>query len=260
MFIDTHAHLFYPDFTEDIVTVIDNAKKASVEAIIVPATDLASTAKAVALSKEHNFIFATAGIHPHDTAEWKPDYADLLEQVIEENHKVMAVGEIGLDYYYDYSPREKQIEAFTAQLDLALKHKLPAVIHNRDANDDVMDIVVPYCEKGLKAQFHCFAGTYEDALKLQELEQYISFTGNITFKKREDVRTVARAVKPEFLLLETDSPFMTPEPYRGKRNEPSYVRIVAEKMAELLDIDVNELASITTGNAKRLFGLNGKKA
>jgi len=254
MFIDTHAHLFYPNFENDLDNVIEKAKNSGVDFIIVPGTDIETSKKAIQLAEKFDFIFAAVGVHPHDTKNWDSSILPQLEELI--NHKkVVAVGEIGLDYFYDFSPKEKQIEAFSAQIELAIKNNKPIIVHNRDANFDMMNIIRSFKGSSLKAQFHCFAGTLEDARELIEMHHFISFTGNITFKKMDSIRNILSRISVENLLLETDSPFMTPVPHRGERNDPSLVKLVAEKIAEVHHLRVEDVARTTSYNAYKLFGI-----
>ncbi len=257
MFIDTHAHLFYPNFENDVDEVITRAKEAGVDYIIVPGTDIATSEKAIDLADKHDFIYATVGVHPHDSKDWNDDLLIQLENLAKKK-KVVAIGEIGLDYYYDFSPKEKQLAAFEAQINLAIKLNLPVVVHNRDANDDMMTMIRKYKDSSLRAQFHCFAGTVEDARELVEMHHYISFTGNVTFKNMDHIRKIAGRVAVENLLLETDSPFMTPVPHRGKRNEPAYVKLVAEKIAEIHHLSTEDVGRTTSYNAHKLFGIGNK--
>ncbi len=257
MFIDTHAHLFYPNFNGEIDQVIERANNAGVNYIIVPGTDLATSKKAIELAEQYESVYATVGVHPHDTAEWKDSFIDTLEE-FSKHPKVVAIGEIGLDYYYDFSPKEIQIKAFKKQIDLAIKVNLPIIVHNRESNEDLMKIIREYCESSLRAQFHCFAGSAADANELTKMGHFISFPGNITFKKSNDLREVLKSVGPQKILLETDAPFMTPVPYRGQRNEPSYVILVAEKIAEIFNIDLDDVARMTNYNAYNLFGIGEK--
>ncbi len=254
MFIDTHAHLFYPNFIDDLDEVIQRAKQASIDYIIVPATDLETAQKVIAMTEKYDMIYGAVGIHPHETKHWDSSLIEKI-QVLAETEKIVAIGEIGLDYYYDYSPKEKQIEAFKAQIDLALKLDMPIIVHNRDSDDDLMKIINSYCGSGLKAQFHCFNSTFKNAIELMHMGYMISFTGNITFKNADNLREILRYVRIDQLLLETDSPFLTPEPYRGKRNEPSYVKYVAEKIGEVQDFSVEDVGRITSFNTFRTFGI-----
>lgn len=257
MFIDTHAHLFYPNFDGELEEIISRAKSDGVEYFLVPATDLKTSQQVIDLARKYEMVYGAVGVHPHDTKKWDSSLILKIEELTK-NEKIVAIGEIGLDYYYDFSPKEKQIEAFKAQIELALKLDLPVIIHNRDSDEDMMEIIRSYCGAGLKAQFHCFNGSLEDAMELIGMNYMISFTGNITFKNADNLRRILTHIPPEKLLLETDSPFMTPEPHRGKRNEPSYVKFVAEKIAELHKLRVEDVARITSFNAFRIFGIGSK--
>lgn len=257
MFIDSHAHLFYPNFEGELDDVVARAQQNGVSYILVPATDLKTAEKVIELTEKYEMVYGAVGVHPHDTKDWNSSFIPKIEKLAK-HKKIVAIGEIGLDYYYDFSPREKQIEAFKAQIDLALKLDLPIIIHNRDSDEDMMSIIRSYCGAGLKGQFHCFNGSLEDAMELVGMNFMISFTGNITFKKADGLRNILKHIPPENLLLETDSPFMTPTPHRGKRNEPSYVKFVAEKIAELHNLRIEDVARITSFNAFRIFGIGSK--
>lgn len=258
MFIDTHAHLFFENFKDDFDAVIERAKNAGIEAIIIPATDLKTSEEVITLIEKYDFLYGTVGVHPHDTKDWTPEWRNRIE-ALAAHKKIVAIGEIGLDYFYDFSPKEKQKEAFITQLDLALQLDLPVVIHNRDADNDIMEIFRPFSLAGLKAQFHCFNGSLEIAKELVSLNQSLSFTGNITFKKADELRSIVSQIPLENVFIETDSPFMTPVPHRGKRNEPAYVTLVADTLALLHNKSVQEIGEITTNNAMRFFGLEKTK-
>jgi len=245
MFIDTHSHLFFENFKEDIDDVIVRAKKNGVDFIIVPATDIKTAEKAIELAEKYEQVYATVGVHPHDTKEWNDSLLLEIEELAK-HPKVVAIGEIGLDYYYDFSPQDQQIKAFKSQLDLAIKLELPVVIHNRDSDEDMMDIIQSYCGAGLKAQFHCYNGSLKDALEFMKMNHFISFTGNITFKKSDGLREILSHIDLNHLMLETDSPFMAPVPYRGKRNEPAYVSYVAQQVADVHKISVEDVGRITS--------------
>jgi TatD DNase family protein len=257
MFIDTHAHLFYPNFTEDLDEVIERAKSSEVDYIIIPATDIGTAKQTLALADKYEMIYAQVGVHPHETKDWTNDNLKVIEELAQ-HPKVVAIGEIGLDYYYDFSPKEKQIEAFRAQIELALKLDLPVVVHNRESDEDIMQIVSEYCSSGLRGQFHCFNGSLSYARDLIRMKYFVSFTGNITFKKADLLRETLSNIRLHYIMLETDSPFMTPIPYRGKRNEPSYVKYIAQQIAELHKIPIEEVARITSINAFRLFGIGAE--
>lgn len=257
MFVDTHAHLFYPNFNGEIDQIIQRALNAGIEKIIIPATDLGSSKEAINLADKYEMVYAAVGVHPHDTKEWNTSFINILEE-LSQNNKVVAIGEIGLDYYYDFSPKETQIEAFIAQIELALKVNKPIIIHNRDANDDIMNIIRKYKDSNLRAQFHCFTGNLNDAKELIRLGHFISFTGNVTFKKAEILRNLVSKIELENLLLETDSPFMTPVPHRGKRNEPSYLPLIAETIADIHNLGIDDVSRTTNFNVYKLFGIGSK--
>ncbi len=257
MFVDTHAHLFYPNFEEDSDDVIKKAKDSGVDYILVPAVDLDSAKKAIELAERYDFIYAAVGIHPHETKDWTNDLIPQIEELAS-HEKVKAIGEIGLDYYYDFSPKDKQIEAFKSQIELAIKLKKPIVVHNRESDKDMMDIIRSYCGTELKAQFHCFNGSLEEARELIKMQHFVSFTGNITFKKADELRNIVSHLSLESVMIETDSPFMTPEPHRGKRNDPSYVVHIAEKIAEIHHLKKEDVARVTSYNAFRMFGIGSK--
>ncbi len=254
MFIDTHAHLFFENYKDDIDDVITRAKENGVDYIIIPATDLKTSHEAISLAEKYEQVYATVGIHPHDTKDWDESLIPVIEKLAK-HPKVVAIGEIGLDYYYDFSPQDQQIKAFRYQLELAIKLELPVVIHNRDSDGDMMDIISSYCGSGLKAQFHCFNGSLEDATEFMKMNHFISFTGNITFKKSDGLREILRHINLNHLMIETDSPFMTPAPFRGRRNEPANVKYVAQQVADVHKISVEEVGRITSLNVFRFFGI-----
>lgn len=254
MFIDTHAHLFSPEFKDDLEEVISRSKESGIDCIIVPATDIKTSRNVIDLINKYDFIYGAVGVHPHETKDWDDNWLHEIE-VLASNKKIVAIGEIGLDYFYDFSPKEQQIKAFKAQLDLAVKLNLPVVVHNRDSNDDMMEIIRSYAGTGLRAQFHCFNGTMNEAIDYIRMHHFVSFTGNITFNKFEELRKIVSAVDINNFMIETDSPYMAPVPFRGKRNEPSHVTLVAQKIAELRKMPVEDIAKITSYNAFKFFGV-----
>ena len=257
MFIDTHAHLFYKNFEGEVDEVINRANQAGVEFIIVPGTDLATSIQAIDLAEKYDCVYAAVGVHPHDSKGWNDGIISKLEGLAG-HKKVVAIGEIGLDYYYDFSPKDIQIKSFEAQIELALKLNLPIIVHNRESNEDVMNIARKYKDSGLRAQYHCFAGSVADARELVEMHHYISFPGIVTFKNAESTRNVLSRVAVENLLLETDAPFMTPIPHRGQRNEPAYIKLIADKIAEVHHLTTADVARATSYNAYKLFGIGMK--
>ncbi len=258
MLIDTHAHLFYPNFRDDIDKVLDNAIQNGVGIIIVPATDLKTCEETINLCDKYDMIYGAVGLHPQDTKDVNISFVNEIEN-FSKHKKIVAIGEIGLDYYNYYSPKEKQIAAFRLQIELAISVRKPIIVHNREADSDMMDVISSYRNSSLRAQFHCFNGSSEDAKKYLEMGHFISFTGNITFKKADSLREILSQVDLNRLFLETDSPFMTPVPFRGKRNEPAYVKYVAEKVAEVHGKPLEEIENITFANAKKFFRLNFSK-
>ncbi|MGE5861457.1 MAG: TatD family hydrolase [Ignavibacteria bacterium] len=254
MFVDTHAHLFYHNFKGDLDTIIRRAVESGVDYIIVPSTDISTVKQTIKLADKYDILYGAVGIHPHDTKDWDNDLLKKVEEYAK-HEKVVAIGEIGLDYYYDYSPKEHQIKAFRDQIELGLKLNLPVIIHNREADAQMMEIISSYCGSGLKAQFHCFTGNLEYAKKLIAMHHFISFTGNITFKKADELQNVLQNISLDHLLLETDSPFMTPVPHRGLRNEPAYIKLIADKIAGIYKMRTEDIARITSFNAFKMFGL-----
>lgn len=251
MFIDSHAHMYFDKFDDDLDDVIKKHREAQVTKVIVPAIDINTGYQAIKLAKKYDGYYAACGIHPSDI----PDDIDVLDELLEQlkNTHVVALGEIGLDYYWDTSKKEEQKKFFKAQLEIAKKLDLPVIIHNRSADEDVVK-VLKEVDNHFKGVFHCYAGDEIMAKELIRMGFYISFTGNITFKKTDRIEAL-KSVPLERLLLETDSPFITPHPHRGKRNDPSYIPLIAEKIAEIKEISLEEVAEVTTKNAIKLFSL-----
>lgn len=257
MFVDTHAHLFYPNFKEDLDDVLSRAKKESIDYILIPATDISTAKEVIALTEKYDFIYGAVGVHPHDSKDWDKSWTAELKKLAA-HEKIKAIGEIGLDYYYDFSPVEKQKQAFRDQIELAIELNMPIVVHTRESDDDIYEIIKAYKGTKLKAQFHCFSGDKEQSKKLLDLGHYISFTGNITFKKADELREVVKYIPLNRLMIETDSPFLTPVPYRGKRNESSYVKYIAEQIADVKNISLEEVGRATSYNAYKFFGIGEK--
>lgn len=251
--IDTHAHLDHERFDEDRDEVIGRAKDAGVTTIITIGADLASSERAVQLAEQHASVYASVGIHPHDASGATEAAYDRLQQLAM-HPKVVALGEIGLDYHYDHSPRPVQRQVFVRQLNVARETGLPFIIHNRKADADVMAVLRDY-GVGLPGVLHAFTGSEAMADECLQRGYVLSTGGMMTFNQAADVRNVIAAVPLDKLLLETDAPYLTPVPLRGRRNEPAYVRIVAEFMATERGIDVDEVATVTSANAARLFRL-----
>ncbi|HSR34189.1 MAG TPA: TatD family hydrolase [Anaerolineae bacterium] len=259
--VDTHAHLDFAKFDADRPAVIERAKAAGVTTIINVGADLASSQRAVELAEQYDVVYAAVGVHPHDAL--KLDGAALGElRELAKQPKVVALGEIGLDFYRDLSPRDVQRRAFQAQLAWAAKLGRPVIVHDRDAHDEIMEILDDWAAAlsnsplaGRLGVLHTFSGDLSMAERAMDLGFYISISGPVTYKNARELPEIVQALPLERLLVETDCPFLTPHPYRGKRNEPAYVRLVAERIAELRGMSFDALALATTANARRLFEL-----
>jgi len=254
MLIDSHAHLDDEKFDEDRDDVIKSLKEDGIDIVINPGADLNSSIKAVSLAEKYENIYAAVGVHPHSVTEMDEATMDMLRSFAKKD-KVVAIGEIGLDYYYDYSPRDAQKKWFREQLNLAKEVGLPVIIHSRDAAGDTLEIIKEAQDGRLRGVMHCYSGSLDMAMEYIKLGFYISFAGPVTFKNSKKSKEVAKAIPLDRLLIETDSPYMTPEPYRGRRNEPKYVRYVAETIAEIKGISLEDIAERTSENAKKLFGI-----
>ncbi len=251
MLFDTHAHYSDERFSEDREELLSSMPSLGVSNILNVSCTLADSAFSIGLAERYDFIYAAVGIHPHEAGEEPEENIDGLREAAR-HPKVVAIGEIGLDYHYDFCPRELQRRFFERQLVLANELSLPVLIHDREAHADCLELVSKHRPKGL---FHCYSGSAEMARELVKLGFYISFSGSVTFKNARKLVEAAAAVPPDRLLIETDCPYLAPEPYRGKRNHSGYVREVAGKLSEIHGISLEEMAEVTSGNAKRLFGI-----
>ncbi|MCB8959484.1 MAG: TatD family hydrolase [Ardenticatenales bacterium] len=256
MLIDTHCHLDFDRFDEDRDEVVARARAAGVNRIIVPAIDPSNFAKVIGLTEQYDGVYAAIGVHPNATAGWEDGWLAQI-RALAAHEKVVAIGEIGLDYYWDRSPKEVQHHAFSAQLALAAELDLPVIVHNRDSSDDVVRLLAesPLAGRERPGVLHSFSAPPATAEAVLALGFYLGFTGPLTFKKADDLRAIAAKVPLDRLLVETDAPFLAPQPYRGKRNEPAYVAEVAERLAAIHLKYTTEMAAITTANAERLFQL-----
>ncbi len=254
MYIDTHAHLDRDDFNSDRERVVSRAREAGVEQIITIGINLPSSGQAVAIAEQCEGVFAAVGIHPHDAKGITQETYDRLKHLAE-NPRVVAIGETGLDFFKEYSPRKEQEICFRGQIQLARKLRLPLVIHDRDAHERIIEILREERAEDIGGVFHCFSG--DDALARQCLDMgfYVSIAGTITFPKATVMRDVVKRIPLDRLLIETDAPFLAPVPHRGKRNEPAYVIHVAQKVAEVKGIPAAEVARCTQKNARALFKL-----
>lgn len=253
MLFDTHCHLMDERFSDDLDAVITRAQDAGVNRIVVPGVDVATSTEAIRIAERFDGVFAAVGIHPESAnGVTDGDFAAIRDLVT--HPKVVAIGEIGLDYYWDAAPRDVQRWVMETQLEMAKAAQLPVVIHNRDATADTVQILTQaYRNGGPGGVMHCFTGSIETALQCINLGFFISFGGPLTFKNAVNVRETAAQVPNEWLLVETDSPYLTPHPLRGQRNEPAYVRLVADQLAEVKGLLLQEVMQMTTDNACRLF-------
>ncbi|NJP39013.1 TatD family hydrolase [Alkalicoccus luteus] len=254
MLIDTHVHLNADQFADDADEVIQRAKEAGVAKMVVVGFDTKTINLAMELIETYPFLYAAVGWHPVDAVDFDDDKLAWLEELTK-HPKVVAVGETGLDYHWDKSPHDVQQEAFRKQIALAKKVKLPLIIHDREAHEDITAILQEEEAAEAGGIMHCFQGDEEMAKACLDMNFYISFGGPVTFKNAKLPKEVAKIVPDDRLLIETDAPYLAPHPYRGKRNEPAYVKLVAEQLAELRGVTYEELAAQTTKNAEILFHL-----
>lgn len=255
--VDTHCHLDMEAYQSDLPEVLDRAAKSHVHHVLTIGIDVASSRRAVQLAEEYTCISASVGIHPHDVGSITlQDYKDIGDLIEKHRNKIVAYGEIGLDYVKRYSPIDQQKKHFSYQLHLAAEYDLPAIIHDREAHEDILRILKSAPKNKQGGVIHCFSGDLYFARQCIDLGYFISVPGVVTFKNAASLHEVAREIDGEHLLLETDGPFLAPHPFRGKRNEPAYILQIAKHVAHLRSMDVTQLADITTSNAQRLFGLN----
>ena len=266
MLVDTHCHLNFKVFGKDVDQVINRAKKADVEEIIIPGAKLDSSEKAVEIARQYKSCYAAVGIHPHHVAEFiilgNDTVISRLEELIN-GKKVIAVGEIGLDYYtyHNYPPilaktKKVQEELLLLQLELAYKTKLPVIIHCREAFQDLLPLIKKFIsQKPITGVFHCFSGDKKHLKKVIEFGFFVGFDGNITYKENQNLRQCIKFIPLDRLLLETDSPFLTPVPFRGKRNEPKLITYTAKRVAEIRNLSLAFIADTTSQNARKLFNI-----
>lgn len=248
---DTHAHLNDDAFDSDREAVIESLAEYGVACIIDVACDVRTVDKTLDLLEKYPFIYGTAGMHPHDAQAMDNSLMDKLRKVLS-HKKMLALGEIGLDYHYDFSPREVQRKWFAEQLELARELDMPVTLHIREAFGDCMDILKAH-KNGLRGVMHCYSGSVETAYECLDLGLAFSFGGAVTFKNAKKPIEVIEKLPLESILLETDCPYMTPVPYRGKRNDPSFIGLVAERIAEVKGMSTDELSEVTFENANRVF-------
>lgn len=259
--VDTHCHLDFDQFETDRRQVVERAAKAGVIKIVNPGVDVGSSTCACKLAKQFPQVFAAVGVHPNSSAAWQDSVLADLEVLVQQP-KVVGIGEIGLDYYRDHSPHATQRKAFLAQLTLAAKLELPVIVHSRASNDDVVAILIAWQEQLVKAGsllaqrpgvLHSYSGDLRQAHELIASNFFIGISGPVTFKNAQELQELVRGLPLAHILIETDAPFLSPHPFRSRRNEPERVKLVAEQIAALHEMTVPALAEITTANANRLF-------
>ena len=251
MLFDTHAHMDDRAFSEDREAVLQGLAQKGVAFVMNPGCSLESSRNAIALAEKYPFVYAAVGSHPDAADEVNEDVIAEYRKLCKLHPKVKAIGEIGIDYHYEDIPRQLQCKAFAMQLELAKELGLPAIVHEREAHSDGMDMIRAYPE--VTGVFHCYSGSWEMAKVLVDRGWYIGFTGVLTFKNARKAVEVAAQLPLERIVLETDCPYMAPTPFRGKRNDPGYLYRMAEALAQIRGISVEEVAQITTENAKRLY-------
>ena len=255
--IDTHCHLDSEAFEHEVERVVERATEAGVQRIIVPAIDLGNAGAVLALADRFVEVYAAVGVHPNSAAEWQDGWVDQL-RILTQHHKVVAIGEIGLDYYWDKTPASIQQQALERQLALAAELQLPVIIHNREASADVIRLLAasPLNGTACPGVLHSFSGDWATAEAALTMGFYMGFTGPLTYKKADELREIAVRAPLDRILIETDAPYLSPHPHRGRRNEPAFVRLVAERLAELRGLTLVEVARVTSVNAERLFRLS----
>jgi len=255
MLIDSHAHLDDRRFNKDRDKLIKSLKQNDISLVINIGADVSTSIKSVKLAEKYENIYAAVGVHPHSAKEMDDSTIEVL-RAFAKRDKVVAIGEIGLDFHYDNSPRDVQRKRFIEQIGLAKELDLPIVVHSRDADQETFDILKEEADEKLRGVLHCYSGSAEMAKEYIDLGFYISLAGPVTFKNARKPKEVAKSVPIDKLLIETDAPYLTPEPHRGKRNEPIYVRHVASMIAELRDMSFEDVGRITSENTKRLFNID----
>lgn len=251
-FIDTHCHLYLPEFSEDLSNVFSRAEAAGVEKFYLPAIDSSLSNNLFDLEKVYpGKCFAMAGLHPCSVNSTFMDELEKIDKLLQQR-SFAAIGEIGLDFYWSKEFIDFQYECFKTQMEWALQKNMPIVIHSRNAMQETVNCVRPFSERGLKGIFHCFGGSYEEAMQIIDLNFYLGIGGVVTYKK-SGLDEVLKNIDLKHIVLETDAPYLTPVPFRGKRNESSYIKIIAQKLADIKNISLEEVAEITTANAEKIF-------
>ncbi len=255
MFIDTHVHLNADQYEEDLQDVINRALEAKVEKMVVIGFDRKTIERTMELIEQYDFVYGVIGWHPVDAIDCTQEDLEWIEELAA-HPKIVGIGETGLDYYWDKSPKDVQQALFRKQIQLAQKINLPIIIHNRDATGDVVNILREENAASVGGVMHCFSGSVETARECIAMNFMISLGGPVTFKNARLPKEVATDIPLEHLMIETDAPYLAPHPYRGKRNEPAFVPLVAEEIARLKGLTIEEIAQATTDNAKNFFGID----
>jgi TatD DNase family protein len=250
-FIDTHTHIYLPEFDDDRSTMLQRAKEANVEITVMPAIDSTTHEAMFTVESTYENCYSMIGLHPCSVNQDYPKELDIVKQYLGKR-KFLAIGEIGLDFYWDKTFTTQQYEAFHQQIEIASQYDLPIVIHSRNAIDECIDVVKEH--KGCKGVFHCFSGNEEQALKIMELGFMLGIGGVVTFKN-SGLDKVIEKIGLTQVILETDAPYLAPVPHRGKRNEPAYIKLIAEKLSLICDCTIEKIAELTTENARKLFKL-----
>jgi len=250
--IDSHCHLDHEPLISNLDNVIQRSKAVGVKKILTISTSIESFSRVKEIVKKDDMIYGTIGIHPHEANKNIIDIEFFIKN-LRENKKIIGIGETGLDFYYDNSDREKQIDSFKVHIEAALENNIPLIVHSRNAEEKTFEILNRYKDKNLKILMHCFTGSEKFAKELLNLNTYFSASGIITFKNSEELQKTFKSLPLNRILIETDSPFLAPVPYRGKKNEPSFIDFTAEKLAEIKVIDKSKLKRITTENFNNLF-------
>ena len=252
--IDSHCHLDHEPLYENLSAVINRSKEIGITKLLTICTTFESFENIKTIVEKDKMIYGTYGIHPHETVNNNVDKQTIIRSV-NENEKIIGIGETGLDFFYNYSDREKQISSFKAHIEASIELNNPIIIHSRDAEEETFEILNSYKNKNLKILMHCFTGSLEFSKKLQTLDAFFSASGIITFKNSTELQNTFKTIPLEKLLIETDSPFLAPIPMRGKKNEPSFIKYTLEKLSSLKETTVDKMSEITTDNFNKLFNL-----
>lgn len=253
MFIDTHCHIL-SEYYDNIDEVVNQCKKNNVNRIIVNGCDINSNKEVLELVSKYDIIYGAIGFHPTELDDFNDEYFEFLENNIS-NPKIVAIGEIGLDYYYDNTDKNKQKEIFKRQLDIANKYSKPIIVHSRNSIQDTYNILKEY---NLFGSIHCFSGSVEMAREFIKIGYKLGIGGIITYKNAKNIREVVKNIDLSYILLETDSPYLTPSPYRGKNNSPQYIPLIASTIADIKNISINDVSEVTTANAEEIFDFFSK--